>query len=279
MTDLQELLKRVSFVSISLLISLGAIACSEKATSPESAGGDEATTDSTPTPEEMTPEDFVAEADAICLRSAVQIAETENQYTQNTTRKQSIKIEGETDKLIKERLAALEELEPPADLADDYEAYLDLRRQAVGVYGRRTAAFKKKDNDEVKKLDSQIQRLVDRLSKAGRDIGFFACANRLPRDDEREVIANLKEYFSQPSARTCKKLATERLVEALAGTETPCPVALMPSKKVSVDDIAGVEEVRAEAVVVGDAYGETKIDVDLLYENGTYRVSGYEGRT
>lgn len=269
--------KRVALATACLLVGLGGIACQEEAASPEQP--QQTTADSAPTPEEITQEDFIAEADAICLRSAQAISETESQYTPNTTKKQSIRIEGETDKLVKERLAALEELEAPADLADDYEGYLDLRRRTLEIFEKRTVALKKNDKGEMGRLDTQIQRLVDRLSEEGREIGFFACANRLPKEAEREVIANLKEYFTEPGERTCRKLATRRLIEALAETDTPCPVALLPSKKVTVDDVGGVEGVRAEAAVVANAYNDTQIDVDLLYEKGTYRINGYEGRS
>lgn len=265
---------RPSSIVLVLVTATSLAACS--GASPTTADqADQGTEESVqPTPEEPTRGEFIAEADDICLASARAIAANEKQYRVDTTEKQAIRIDEETARLATERLEALEAVEPPEELADDYERYLALRRQAVRLFDESNAARKKGDQRKGRRVSAEVGRLVKRLSEVGEDIGFHACANRLTKQEERKVKANVIDYFRDPGHRTCKKLLTKGLVSRVGGLQQ-CAELLLPSDKVVVREVEGVDTVRAIAFIVADAYDE-QVEVTLDYEGGTYKIDGYQ---
>lgn len=256
-----------------VLVSLLTGAC---AGDPEPA----TTNDSTPspgedTPESATPEGFVAQADAICTEIARAIAKNEKQYSAKTSAKESISIDEETGVLASERYEALAVLTPPEELASDFEGYLAKRKAVLKTFEASLEARREKDTRKAKKFQSRQNALIEQVNDLGRSIGLKACANTLPPSAEREVKDNLVRYFKKPDLATCKTLSTKSLLRSIGGLPK-CVDRLLASKKVTIDEINGVEGVRADAELVADAYADTTILVGLIYEGGTYRINRYE---
>lgn len=262
---------------VAILLTAGTAACSG-----DGPGRAEPDRQAQPSPdvteEARTAEEFIAETDEVCRDTAEAVVANDARYSPDTTQKQSIRIEQETARLASERLEQLEAIEPPADLRDEYDEYLSLRREALRTFDRLLAAWKKDDMRRRDKLNRRLNADVERFNETGEEVGFFACANRLPQDDRKEVVNNATRYFKNPAPRVCKKVFTKDLLREIEGPDE-CPNLLTGSRRARVKDIGGVEGVRADAKVTVTSHPDTVFEVTLLYEDGTYKIERYEVKT
>ncbi len=265
---------RLLSVSV-LLLTLLSSACtggSPEESAPASAT--DAESEAPAEPEEPTDAEFTAAADAICLDSAQVVAANDAGYTTDSSRSDLIEIEAEDNRLIAERVEQLEELVVPSGLQEQFGEFLELRQESLRLLEERLVAFKKRDKQTITKIDAKREKSVKERNKIAKGMGLMACANQLTSEAEDEIKANIVKFFSKPSAAVCKELATDRLLD-FHGSVKKCSEALVSSKKVTVREIGGVEDVNAYATVAPNAYAG-KLEVGLLFEEGKYKIASYE---
>lgn len=224
-----------------------------------------------------TEDEFIAAADSVCTESARLLVENDNRFADPKikTKKQIAELDDELLRLVAERVENLETLTAPAELSGDFDEYLQTRREAHETLEQRVSAAEAKDNKTVRKLDKRLEALVEDYTEIGTEIGFFACAERLDSAAKKEATATITEYFTKVDPATAKKTVTKLLLKVSGGPEKIIE-GLLPSKKVTIRELRGVIGVRADAEVILDAYDDLTLTVTLYFEDGSYKINGYE---
>jgi hypothetical protein len=76
----------------------------------------------------------------------------------------------------RDALARFSRLQPPADLRDEFDAYVRLLRQATELEAQFIDAAKNRDVPSLRRLNLRQQALRPKLSDAARRVGFKACS-------------------------------------------------------------------------------------------------------
>jgi hypothetical protein len=76
----------------------------------------------------------------------------------------------------RDALARFARLRPPADLQDEFDAYVKLLREATEVEAQFIDAAKNRDVPRLRRLNLRQQALRPKLSDAARKVGFKFCS-------------------------------------------------------------------------------------------------------
>lgn len=220
--------------------------------------------------------DFVADADAVCVDAAREIADLflaleAPPLDEKTT------VAAYRDILPVQELALvdLQELEPPADLSADYEQYLSLRQQGIDARQEAVDASEQGDSKGFEAAASEIGRLVEELEKAAEELGLEACSNILPEDDVAAVEAVEEEAAAADDPTIfCEIFLPQGLIQ-FYGSDDPQKCIDDPKSddpvEVEVQEVSGVDDVVAFAVI---EFPELKGGNRGPFEDTLYYVDG-----
>lgn len=226
-------------------------------------------------------DEFTAAADATCAEAAAAAIDAyETSLEGPPDQAGQAYIEGLLEARERE-LAELRELEPPEADADPYSSYLDLREQATEAL--RAADESAQADPAASDIDStRAEELRVEADEVGAELGFEACANRLPEGDEGEIAQTIELTTSADDAETvCRDLSTERFQGNFGGVEK-CIDAQgrgSSSQSAEVVDLRGVSGVSADATVELAGRNGDQIDtftVDLLFDDGAWKLERIE---
>jgi hypothetical protein len=226
-------------------------------------------------------EDFTAAADAICAEAAEAAVDS---YTASLEGPPEQAGQAYIEGLLEARdaeLTQLRELEPAGDDADRYASYLDLREQATETL--RAANEPGQEDPAAADVDSaRAEELRMDADEVGAELGFEACANRLPETDEEAIAETIEQTTSADDAEAiCRDLSTERFQSRFGGVEKCIKAQAKGSSSQSAEvvDVLGVSGVSADAMVeLGDRGGDqlNTFTVDLLFEDGAWKLERIE---
>jgi hypothetical protein len=226
-------------------------------------------------------EELTAAADAICAEAAgAAIDAYETSLEGPPDQAGQAYVEG----LLEARegeLTELRELEAPEADGDLYASYLDLREQATEAL--RAADEGAQADPAAADVDSaRAEELRVEADELGAELGFEACANRLPEGDEDEIAETIELTTTADEAETvCRDLSTERFQSRFGGVEKCIDAQAKGSSSQSADvvDLRGVSGVSADATVELSDRGGDQTDtftVDLLFEEGAWKLERIE---
>lgn len=220
--------------------------------------------------------DFTAQADAVCVDAAREIADVflaleAPPLDEKTT------VAAYRDILPVQELALvdLQELEPPADLSADYEQYLSLRQQGIDARQEAVDASEQGDSKGFEAAAAEIGRLVEELEKAAEELGLDACANILPEDDVAAVEAVEEEAAAADDPTVfCEIFLPQGLIQ-FYGSDDPQKCIDDPKSddpvEVEVQEVTGVDDVVAFTVI---EFPELKGGNRGPFEDTLYYVDG-----
>ena len=224
-------------------------------------------------------ESLIAAADEICSEDAERSIEIFNVARPLDGPDATVEYLSELRSSREMTVSELSELEAPADLTDDYEAYLEGRREAAGTIDAGIDAARAGDQEAFIEARDRGEELAGAYEKIGKRIGFGACAAILPSDQAELARENLAEAATSADPdRVCDLLATDEYIEDRFGTREECAAAQEGQQgaqvEVEITDLSGIEDVSARATLeFNDEDGRRpRFDVNAVYEDGTFKV-------
>ena len=184
---------------------------------------------------------FSDQADAICEDQYADFANSLALTGTVSGPEQAAAARAELDEATDEATQKLTALAPPAESAEQFEAYLAARR-------------------------------IDRAARArsiAAELGLSVCAQEMESDDIDVVEEALEETFTDPDL-ICTKHYTARFLQEVFGSEETCALA-PPSElptEVELKRIRGSEGelAVADAVLRGGTYDGRRVTTVLLYQ-------------
>jgi hypothetical protein len=224
-------------------------------------------------------ERLIAAADEICSEDAERSIEISNDARPLDGPDATVGYLSELRSSREMTVSELSELEAPADLTDDYEAYLEGRREAAGAIDAGIDAARAGDQEAFIEARDRGEELAGAYEKIGKRIGFGACAAILPSDQAELARKNLTEAATSADPdRVCDLLATDEYIEDRFGSREECVGAQEEQQgaqvEVEITDLSGIEDVSARATLefVDQNGGRPRFDVNAVYEDGTFKV-------
>lgn len=224
-------------------------------------------------------ESLIAAADEICSEDAERSIEIFGDARPLDGPGATIEYLSELRSSREMTVSELSELEVPADLTDDYEAYLEGRREAGGAIDAGIDAAQAGDQEAFIEARDRGKELAGAYEKIGKRIGFGACAAILPSDQAELARKNLTEAAtSADPERVCDRLATDEYIEDRFGSREECVGAQEEQQgtqvEVEITELSGVEDVSARATLelVDEDGGGARFDINAVYEDGTFKV-------
>ena len=224
-------------------------------------------------------EKLIAAADEICSEDAERSIEIFNEARPFDGPDATVEYLSELRSSREMTVSELSGLEAPADLADDYEAYLEGRREAAVAIDAGIDAARAGDQEAFIEARDRGEELTVAYEEIGERIGFGACAAILPPDQAELARRNLTEAATSADPdRVCDLLATDEYIEERFGTREECAAAQERQQgaqvEVEITDLSGIEDVSARATLeFNDEDGRRpRFDVNAVYEDGTFKV-------
>jgi hypothetical protein len=249
---------RPAVAAVLLALALGLLAaCGGEEGSADGSGGEQAS--------------FVEQADAICVDASESFVEATREPV--TSSEEGAELDQETIELREAASERLAELDPPADLESDYDAFLAADRELTELNRQLAEAFADGDQRQADRLLEALNRTEDEVESLAADTGLTACAGELPEEELVEVGSTAREFFTSTDPVLCREVVTDKFVEEVyGGTVEDCEREIEqrePPAEVTTSDASGTgPSASVEAQLPG---GET-VDVFLVQEDGAWKV-------
>jgi hypothetical protein len=177
------------------------------------------------------------------------------------------------------RVAAFEELEqlkPPKKLKASFEEFLDARRERLDVDQQFVDASAAGDEAAVADLRTRQGELDDQENAAARDMGLYACAERLRPREEKKVRKTLEETWTTADPAYCTERYTEVYVTSFIGSVEECEAGETDANTADSLDIEAIEgvgksRVNVDFVPEGGPDDGVRLREVLVYEDGIYK--------
>lgn len=183
-----------------------------------------------------------------------------------------------TVKVDKARLAALEDLTPPAKIRDAYNSYLGVLKDKLDLREKALQAVEDSDQSAYQAANSEDGATDDEQRSTARDAGLDACSgDALSDDDVAEIERLVKTTGTTSDPAFCTESFTPGFVFQQFGTVDDCKKAQgnPPSySSVEVSDPYGVgdyADITVEAEPP-DGSGTEKGFAVLYRQDGTWRL-------
>ena len=120
-------------------------------------------------------EELVSEGDRICREGQERFAEIQAELP-GSAGEAVEQTSGLVDS-AREELDELEELEPPDDLKDPYERYLELKREALELLEEGRDAAEDQDAELYGELQGEVSAAAAERRKVAAEVGFKTCSS------------------------------------------------------------------------------------------------------
>ena len=227
--------------------------------------------------EETDPGEFVADADAICLDTARDVAKAreDSDVPESPAQAQEV-IDGELPARI-EGLARLQELEPPEQLAGNWATYMAFEEERIATLEQGLTAAEREDAEAFARYQVRFERLSDKVAETGELLGLQACAELLPPAGQRDVAEAVEKLLTSfDSERVCGEVVTDRFIDAFYGNLQECIDTRPAPTAVSLEllDSGGVASTYAFVdVEVTDFLGvKRQLRVELVFNGDTWKI-------
>jgi hypothetical protein len=227
--------------------------------------------------EETDPGEFVADADAICLDTAREVANAreESAIPESPSLAEEV-IDAELPARI-QGLTRLQELEPPEQLAANWASFVAFEDERVVALEQGLVAAEREDAEAFADYQRRFERLSDKIADVGELLGLEACAELLPPAGQRDVAEAVEKLLTSfDSERVCGEVVTDRFIEAFYESVENCVATRPAPTAVSLKllDSGGVASTYAFVdVEVTDFLGvKRQLRVELLFNGDTWKI-------
>lgn len=119
--------------------------------------------------------ELIAKGDELCRAEQANFKEI--QATAPANASEAADQTGELVSSAQKELDSLRDLEPPSELSDKYDAYLDAQQRALDLLKQGQDAAEDQDGDTYGKLQKQIAEGSQKRHELARAVGFKDCSN------------------------------------------------------------------------------------------------------
>lgn len=225
-------------------------------------------------------EDFVAQTDAICEEGAASVRDANLEFGYSTDEEDRLESAQLVLEAREQALSEFEALEPPAEVADDFEQYIAARKDLTAATEDEIAALEKSDQAGVEEAAATAAKAGEQLDKFAKAVDLNSCAGILPDDDAQAAEDVLHEFNTTADPVTScdsDELVTEiYLEEGFGGVEacTKKQETIEVPKDVKVSEITGVDDVLANLQFedVGGKFDGLPSTATLYYVDGGWKI-------
>jgi hypothetical protein len=227
--------------------------------------------------------DFAAEANEVCTDAArAHLAVYESPVGEERSRSDALAANSRYLAAEEEAVDALGQIEPPADGAEDFEAFVAAEREVVELRRKALKAAREDERDAFGKLSEERSEKADEAeAKAAAVAGLDACASQLSSAEAKTVAGTIEEKETEADPAQCTEYFTPHVVKLGWKTLAGCrkfqegESADEITKSVDVDVTEGVDGVTATADVTfhgGNSDGE-ELEYGLAYHDGRWMLA------
>jgi len=166
---------------------------------------------------------FADEASSLCIAQSEQLVDINLEMGYDQDEQETIEKVAAVAAVREETIAELKTLDPPADQAEDFDAYLAQRQETVDLAKPQLEALEAGDEEEIAAAGAKVQEASDNGQEMAAELGLTGCDSELPSDDAAAAEDVLREHLTTADpATSCNtdELVTETyLEEALGGVE------------------------------------------------------------
>ena len=124
--------------------------------------------------EEVSAEELVQKSDQVCGKVQERFVEIQAQPPASSS--EGAEQAGELLGVADDAQAELRDIEPPGELRDRYDAYLDARESVSDALERGKRAAENQDGDAYGKAQEEAARGAPERQRLARELGFRACS-------------------------------------------------------------------------------------------------------
>ena len=233
-------------------------------------------------------DDFPAQADAICNEGAGEAAQVYLELGYSEEDEDVIELRERVRAIRADALAQLEELEPPAEVAEAFERSLSGRQYVIDAMEDEIAALEEGDTAGAEKAATKASEAADAINESGAEAGLEDCAGVLPDDDAQAAEDVLRAFATTADpATSCSSegegLLTEIFLEEGFGGVEACTKEQKDieddlATDVKVSEATGVDDVVAVSPYedVGGRFDKLPTTTTLYYVDGAWRIYSIE---
>lgn len=226
-------------------------------------------------------DDFVAEVDAICADTAHRVSDL---YAAEGAPDSNAELESFSKKRVPISERAQEQakaIEPPEELAGEYDTYLAARQKIVDLVLEQGKAAAAGDGRRAIEIDGELSAANEAAIAPAGELGLVTCAGRLPAEQEEEVATVLERVQLTSDPAQCSEDYTDNIVEG-AGGLSACEQAERrgdPGQPDSIEitSIEGTDHLTASAKTTasGGKFDGRVTEISLVYEDGRWKVDEF----
>lgn len=216
--------------------------------------------------------EFLEQADAICVEAAESFIELSRDPV--TSPQEGEARDAEVVELRRQTRARLGELEPPAELESEYDAYLAVEDELTAVNEELAEAFAENDEAQIQSGLERFDALEDEVDAAAAEVGLVACAGEgLSQEDLAEIGSTAREYLTSTDIEICSELATERLIaEVYDGELENCERDVERSEPPSEVTTSAPSGAGPSATLDAQLPDGETLDIFMVRENDGWKV-------
>jgi hypothetical protein len=175
-----------------LLLAVLAFAAAGCGGGDDSSSGDDSSDDQSSSSDALSEDDFLAQFDEVCIG----IKEDLDAIDPPTTNDELADAASQASDIAEPGVAALRDITPPDDLADDVDGLLDTLEEQVGLYDDLQQAAEDGDDDAITDLGGQLDEGESSLDEQGSDIGLECFVDE---EDSSDDFSDSSDDFSDSS--------------------------------------------------------------------------------
>ena len=233
-------------------------------------------------------EDFPTQANAICNEGASEAAQVYLELGYSAEEEDVIELRERIRTIRADALAQLEELEPPADVAEAFDRSLAGRQYVIDAMEDEIAALEEGDEAGAEKAAAKASEAAGAINDSSEEAGLEDCAGVLPDDDAQAAEDVLREFATTADpATSCSSegegLLTEIFLEEGFGGVDACTKEQKDiegdlATDVKVKEVTGVDDVVAVLSYedVGGRFDGLPTSTTLYYVDGAWRIYSIE---
>ena len=245
-------------------------------------GGNETAAESSataPDPTTSSEGGFVEQANSICREFSVDVRATREEVGPAVDAKGAIEVAEAISPLARERMSALEGLDPGDGVADAYEEFVAAENRRLDAFQQSIEALRNEDRQALRQAQQSSLKARTNSLEAASEAGLEVCGGELPEQTVAAVEESIRRTATSNDPKLlCDELVTEDFVEIQFGGPTRCEAiqrrAPAPPEKVEISNVIGVEGVSAEADIAleGGRQDGQRARISLVFEDGTWKV-------
>ena len=229
-------------------------------------------------------EDFAGQANAICVDANRKLVEINLELGYEVDEQDAVERLERVLPLREQTLSQFETLEPPADQAEGFDAFLATRQDLVDGTEAQLDAYESGTQKQIREAGADTAAAGEESAETATDIGLSDCGGKLPSDDAKAAEDVLREHLTTNPLTSCTTdgLVTEVYLEEKLGGVARCKRLQIKNAEdperlfedITVSGATGVDEVIAtlEFKSIGGSFDSAPLRGILYYVDGGWKI-------